>query len=133
LDDYFRRNYTSRQVLAISEQAQANGIRASDKFISGKLNADKVSLEAVPSKSKNSFPSGSGNSIDLETKATPKEQLREQGRREGRCYYSHHKGHLTNLCQKKLSRTVKNIEETKIIAMQNTSLRPPEFSDSENQ
>ncbi|RKF83056.1 hypothetical protein GcM1_164020, partial [Golovinomyces cichoracearum] len=91
------RNCTSRQVTAVSEQAQANGIRAPDKLTSGKLNADKVSLEAVSSKSKDSFPYGSGYSIDLETKAARKEQLREQGRYEGRCYYSHRKGHLTNL------------------------------------
>ncbi|RKF57620.1 hypothetical protein GcM3_187040, partial [Golovinomyces cichoracearum] len=31
-----------------------------------------------------------------------KEELRELDRREGRCYYCHQKGHLTNLCKKKI-------------------------------
>ncbi|KAI1003269.1 hypothetical protein K3495_g4937 [Podosphaera aphanis] len=97
LDDYYRRNYTSRRLLAASKPRQTN--------IPNKLGSNP---SAAPKDIK---------SQDENLKQKFKEELREQDRREGRCYYCHKKGHLTSLCPKKPNNngTIKSVEEIKVI------------------
>ncbi|RKF72345.1 hypothetical protein GcC1_094021b [Golovinomyces cichoracearum] len=97
LDDYFRRNYTSRQLLAKSRKSLLNKNKVPVIY---KSNNNKLSPDTSSPALKSNYPTSGRSSIDLELKVGRKEQLREQDRREGRCYYCHQKGHLTSLWQK---------------------------------
>ena len=103
LDKYFHRNYTSRQLLAASKQ--------------GKINSYDKNSEKKPGIDikKNSGPNQSLDTVNIkdkkESKILMKEELRGQDQREGRCYYCHQKGHLSNLCPKKSGGNIKNVTE----------------------
>ncbi|KAI0994595.1 hypothetical protein K3495_g13586 [Podosphaera aphanis] len=77
LDDYFRRNYTSRQLLAESKKSLLNENKVP---ITDKNNYNKLSPDTASPALKSNYPTSSGSSIDLELKAARKEQLREQDR-----------------------------------------------------
>ncbi|RKF77048.1 hypothetical protein GcC1_067020b [Golovinomyces cichoracearum] len=101
LDDFFCRNYVSRQLLTGSKRTQTSNLddaksnNSSDSKSGHKNQADNPPVASSKAKEK-------GSAQFINQKLGLKEELRELDRREGRCYYCHQKGHLNNLCKKKI-------------------------------
>ncbi|RKF54887.1 hypothetical protein GcM3_206022 [Golovinomyces cichoracearum] len=120
LDDFYRRNYTSRHLLAESK-SHAKGSDLKNTTGKGSYNdnhnSDKVEMQK--------------DKLDENSKGYTKDNLREKDRREGRCYYCHQKGHLTALCQKKpTSGALKNVKESEISDKEEEFRMVQQFSSS---
>ncbi|KAI6247451.1 hypothetical protein HI914_04282 [Erysiphe necator] len=105
LDNYFRRNYASRQLIAASKHGQHNP--------SDRNPGKNPGSENLKSSGLNQTLDTANTKKIKEFKTSLKEELRGQDQREGRCYHCHQKGHLTSLCPKKVGGNAKHVTESK--------------------